>query len=206
MKRRCYFPGDPAYKDYGGRGIGVCEEWLMSFDVFADDVEREAGTHPGKGFSIDRIDNNGNYEPGNVRWATWKVQARNRRNTVYVTYRGKRWKLADLCDELELPLSAISSRLNLGWPISDAVKQPAAFGKPHRLMDTKFGPPYAPGHHYPEHAPYKVIESYRGDPRYSTVIRPEEIPGRPEFDGRTQPDPIWRGAGPAFKRQGNGHA
>ena len=76
MKRRCYNKNFKQYKDYGGRGISVCEEWLYSFRNFYD----WAMSH---GFSeeleIDRIDNDGNYEPDNCRWVTHKVNANNRK-------------------------------------------------------------------------------------------------------------------------------
>jgi len=77
MKNRCLNPNYHAYRHYGGRGISVCDEWLNSFDAFATEV----GPHPGKGYSLDRINVDGNYEPGNVRWATAAEQANNRRNS-----------------------------------------------------------------------------------------------------------------------------
>lgn len=84
MKRRCLQPSNKAYKDYGGRGITVCSEWVESFEMFFNHVSKLP--HYGeKGYSLDRIDNNGNYEPGNVRWATRTEQMNNtRRNKCYL--------------------------------------------------------------------------------------------------------------------------
>lgn len=73
-RRRCHTPTNPKYPDYGGRGISVCEEWRTNPKSFLEHI----GPRP-DGFSLDRIDVNGNYEPGNVRWADAKQQAENRR-------------------------------------------------------------------------------------------------------------------------------
>ena len=75
MKQRCYNPNATGYSDYGGRGIQVCERWLNSYDNFLEDLGRK----PYPSYSLDRIDGDGDYEPGNCRWASKRVQAQNRR-------------------------------------------------------------------------------------------------------------------------------
>ena len=76
MKQRCYNPKVRGWKYYGGRGIKVCPEWRDDFRAFLAHI----GPRPGPGWSVDRIDPDGNYEPGNVRWATALTQQRNRRD------------------------------------------------------------------------------------------------------------------------------
>jgi hypothetical protein len=80
MKSRCYNTKVKNYKNYGGRGIIVCDRWLNSFQNFLEDM----GKRP-DGYTIDRINVDGNYEPNNVRWATWKEQQNNRRNNLNYT-------------------------------------------------------------------------------------------------------------------------
>lgn len=94
IKNRCFNEKVPEYPNYGGRGITMCEEWQLSFGAFLKHI----GARPSNSHSIDRIDVNGNYEPGNVRWATKKEQARNRRNSLFVTFLGERRNLKELCD------------------------------------------------------------------------------------------------------------
>lgn len=119
MKDRCLNPNHDKFKHYGGRGITVCAEWLDSFDAFCADM----GPRP-EGTSIERDDVNGNYEPGNCRWATPKEQARNQRRTIFVEYEGVRQKLCDLCERFGLPLSNVRGRLVSGWDLHEALTTP----------------------------------------------------------------------------------
>ena len=77
MLTRCHYPATNGYRNYGARGIAVCDRWRNSFADFLADM----GEPPGPDYSLDRIDVNGNYEPGNVRWATSIEQAQNKRNS-----------------------------------------------------------------------------------------------------------------------------
>lgn len=83
MLSRCRNPNVPAYRNYGGRGISVCLRW-MQFVNFLSDVGRK----PGGGYDLDRINSNGNYEPGNVRWATRKQGSQNKRTNILIEING----------------------------------------------------------------------------------------------------------------------
>jgi len=111
MKERCSNPKSGTYKNYGARGITVCPEWTDSFENFL----RDMGPHPGSGYSIDRIDNEGDYEPGNCRWATKKTQNRNRRNIRRINFKGEIRGLAEWAEKLDLNYKTISDRIRLGW-------------------------------------------------------------------------------------------
>jgi len=106
MKRRCYSPSNKGYKDYGGRGIGICDRWRNSLAAFHADM----GDMP-DGLTIDRIDNDRDYEPGNCRWSTYGEQARNtRRNRMYTCY-GKTQCLTAWCLEYSMGFCCMRSRL-----------------------------------------------------------------------------------------------
>lgn len=118
MRRRCESPTDTAFKNYGARGIRVCQRW-HSFENFAADM----GPMP-DGMTLDRIDVNGNYEPGNCRWATYREQARNTRVTRYITHGDQTLSLAGWAENVGIGSSTIAYRLNRGWPIDRALYHP----------------------------------------------------------------------------------
>lgn len=95
MKQRCLNPNNKWYHRYGGRGISVCERWMKSFVYFYEDM----GKRPGKEYSIERIDNDGNYEPTNCKWATDKEQGNNTCSTnVTYPYNGESLTRADVIE------------------------------------------------------------------------------------------------------------
>jgi len=104
MKKRCYNENHPQYKDWGGRGISVCKEWDKSFLSFLKDM----GRCP-KGMTLERINNNGNYEPSNCKWATRYEQSRNGRRNVWIKHDGKRMILTDFANKIGTKASNIRS-------------------------------------------------------------------------------------------------
>lgn len=106
MKARCDNPHNPAYKNYGARGIGYCSAW-SEFSAFARDV----GEPPTEYHTLDRIDNEGNYEPGNTRWALRSVQARNTRQNVWVAIGGETKCLYDWCKQYGISAASVYARL-----------------------------------------------------------------------------------------------
>ena len=109
MIQRCTNPLNTGYDNYGGRGIQVCDRW-RDFRLFYADMGE-----PLEGMQIDRIDVNGNYEPGNCRWINKKGQARNKRTTRILTYQGKSQSLAEWSEELSMNYYVLHSRLRRGW-------------------------------------------------------------------------------------------
>jgi len=118
MKARCTNSNSPQWKDYGGRGISVCKEWKDSYAAFA----RDMGERP-TGCILDRINNDGNYEPSNCRWATHKESQRNRRNTAFIDIGGKRYILAALAEEYGIKSDTIKARATKGLPFHQVIAQ-----------------------------------------------------------------------------------
>lgn len=113
IKSRCYDINNKEYKDYGGRGIKVCERWLKSPDIFIKDMGEKP--EPKEDYSIDRIDVNGDYSPENCRWVTRKEQANNTTKNVLIKFNGKIQTLKQWSEELGLSYGALQDRRHRGW-------------------------------------------------------------------------------------------
>ena len=120
VRQRCLNPNNSSYAYYGGRGISICPRW-SDFNFFLKDV----GSRPTALHTLDRYPNpDGNYEPGNVRWATRLEQGRNKRNTRPLTYRGITKPMSEWAEEFGLPYFTLRSRLDVyGWPVERALEE-----------------------------------------------------------------------------------
>lgn len=114
-------PEIKGYENYGGRGITVCAEWLDFPTFFA-----AVGPKPGKKYSIERIDNNRGYEHGNVRWATMKEQARNKRTNFFIEIDGEKKLAGEWAKESPVSARMIAWRVKNGWDPRDAITIPPA--------------------------------------------------------------------------------
>jgi hypothetical protein len=119
MKRRCCRPSSQDYKNYGGRGITVCERWL-EFENFYEDM----GDRPSNQYSIERIDNDGDYCLDNCKWILTSNQAKNRRTNRRLSYNGETRIVVDWARHLNMNVHTIYSRLNRGWSIADTLTRP----------------------------------------------------------------------------------
>jgi len=128
IKDRCYNVRNGVYRHYGGRGIKVCDRWLESFENFYADM----GEKPSAKHSIDRIDNNGNYEPENCRWATAMEQVHNRRPRAfkpsdYLSFNGETLLIREWSQKLGLSVKSIRWRLREGWTTEQVLTTPRNF-------------------------------------------------------------------------------
>lgn len=121
IKSRCYNKSHKFYEYYGGRGISVCNRWLNSFENFYSDM----GKRPSLKLSIDRIDNNGNYEPSNCRWATTTQQNNNTRVNHYLTIGNETYTIAQWARRAGIEYGTLNARINkCKWPPEKAVYTP----------------------------------------------------------------------------------
>ena len=115
MKSRCYNKNEKCYHVYGGRGIVVCDRWLSSVKLFAEDM----GPRPSPSHSIDRIDNDGNYEPGNCRWATKKEQSNNNSRNHRIDFMGLNMTIQQWSEYTGIKRATIHSRIKRGCSLEE---------------------------------------------------------------------------------------
>ena len=120
LKTRCFNQNHHSYSDYGGRGISICERWNCSYESFLEDM----GEAPTQYHTIERVDVNKNYEPGNCKWATQKEQANNRRNNHFLTHLGETMTISQWSEKCGLKQQLIADRIRLGWDASMALTKP----------------------------------------------------------------------------------
>ena len=118
MKHRCTNPNNAAWPRYGGRGITMCEEWVTSFEAFFAHI----GPAPTEQHTVDRINNDRGYEPGNVRWATRKEQSNNIRANTWIEYKGKRMTWAQWAEHLQVPYNLLMSRVKRRVPLHQVLQ------------------------------------------------------------------------------------
>ena len=125
IKDRCYNPNERGYKNYGGRGIVMCQEWLNDFMSFYNwAIESGYSEESKRGeYTIDRIDNDGNYEPSNCRWITIREQQKNKRNNRYITFNGETKTLTDWSLSLGFSDDTVRRRLKDGWSVERALTE-----------------------------------------------------------------------------------
>ena len=125
-KGRCFNPSDLRFPHYGARGITMCDRWRYSFQAFADDM----GPCP-TGYTLDRIDNDGNYEPGNCRWATRSTQARNTQKAIMITRDGLTLPLKDWAERFGIPYKTMHLRHRMGWSLFAPLRHNSPLAKRH---------------------------------------------------------------------------
>lgn len=121
MKQRCTNPNYPRSKDYMGRGITICKEWMKSYQSFKIWALNNGYSEE---LSIDRIDNDGNYCPENCRWVDAKTQANNKRNVKKYEYNGELLSVSEWARKVGKPRATIEGRLLRGWTIERALTEP----------------------------------------------------------------------------------
>jgi len=123
MKARCYNPKYNQFHCYGGRGIIVCDRWLNSFQSFYSDM----GKRPSPKHSIDRINNDGNYEPDNCKWSTPREQANNASYNRKLIFNGETLNVIEWARKLNIPQGRLYARLNSGWSVEDTLTKPKCY-------------------------------------------------------------------------------
>ena len=138
MKNRCENKNNKAFKWYGGKGIKVCDEWngeqgYENFKKWA----LSTGYLPS--LTLDRIDSDGNYEPNNCRWASWKTQQNNRSNNRFITFDGETLSISEWAERLGTTYGTLKTRINLGWNIEDVLTKPIRKDQRIDLTGERYG-------------------------------------------------------------------
>jgi hypothetical protein len=170
MMQRCYNQDDKSFKDYGGRGIKVCDRW-HKVENFVSDM---APTYK-QGMEIDRINNDGNYEPLNCRWVTSSGNANNRRSGHLITHEGVTQSMTDWSRQTGISVGTLSERINvLGWSHSRAVTEPAndIAENMRKAQKQRWA-----GHTRPPEKPKKRIKLYRYKDKEYTMSELSKISG-----------------------------
>ena len=118
MKARCYNANNPYYYNYGGRGISICDEWLNDFSSFYNWAVNNGYKDT---LFIDRINNNGNYEPSNCRWVTPKENSNNKRNNIYIAYKGETHTMSQWAEILQMSESTLRNRMYRNLTFEEAI-------------------------------------------------------------------------------------
>jgi hypothetical protein len=116
--QRCGNPNNPSFRNYGAKGVKICDRWRESFAAFVEDM----GPRP-FGMTIDRIDPNGNYEPENCRWATVTEQARNKRAKRLIEVEGRTYHVAELSEKYGIDMKTLHWRASQGWPMEKVLSK-----------------------------------------------------------------------------------
>lgn len=120
MKKRCYLKSNQNYKNYGARGVAVCDKWLNPDEFYKWSINNGYADN----LTIDRINNDGNYEPSNCRWVDIKAQQNNKRNNKYITYKGETKTMSEWAKTLNINYKLLKSRLVSGWEFERAISTP----------------------------------------------------------------------------------
>lgn len=157
MKMRCLNPKNPAYKYYGGRGISICDRWKSSFAAFVQDM----GERP-DGFTLERLETNGNYEPSNCRWASRKEQMLNTRATRKIVIDGIEYKASVLAEISGLKTDTIIERAQTLKTLEEILDPKRRIFYEGLSMSPNFGKTHCNrGHEYTEENTYRTPSGYR---------------------------------------------
>jgi hypothetical protein len=126
MIARTIYPSQKGYKNYGGRGIRVCDEWLYDFNLFKNWAIENGYSQE---LSIDRINNDGNYEPNNCKWSSRKEQNNNQRTNVKLTYKGKTYNISQWSEIIGVKYNTLHKRYQRKYPIEKILKEYNEYGK-----------------------------------------------------------------------------